>query len=108
MSVFIKGGYYAVSKQILNITLKPTILWHNGIILTNENKVISTLNPENENKLKLVNYKDTSVLLLNNSIIYENKNLFNYNLDLSLKYDVVSFNKNRFDEYVTYEYIKCI
>jgi len=108
MSVFINCGYYAVSKQILNIILKPTILWHNGIILTNENKVISTLNPENENKLQLVNYKDTSVLLLNNSIIYENKNLFNYNLDLSLKYDVVSFNKNRFDEYVTYEYIKCI
>ena len=108
MSVFINCGYYAVSKQILNIILKPTILWHNGIILTNENKVISTLNPENENKLKLINYKDTSVLLLNNSIIYENKNLFNYNLDLSLKYDVVGFNKNRFHDCVTYEYIKCI
>jgi len=108
MSVFIKCGYYVVSKQILNITLNPTILWHNGIILTNENKVISTLNPENENKLKLVNYKDTSVLLLNNSIIYENKKLFNYNLDLSLKYDDFSFNKDRFNECVTYEYIKCI
>ena len=108
MSVFINCGYYAVSKQILNIILKPTILWHNGIILTNENKVISTLNPENENKLKLVNYKDTSVLLLNNSIIYENKNLFNYNVDLSLKYDVVGFNEDRFKTCIKYEYIKCI
>ena len=96
MSVFINCGYYAVSKQILNIILKPTILWHNGIILTNENK------------LKLVNYKDTSVLLLNNSIIYENKNLFNYNVDLSLKYDVVGFNEDRFKTCIKYEYIKCI
>jgi hypothetical protein len=108
MSAFIKGGYYAVSKQILNITLKPTTLWHNGIILTNENKVISILNPENENKLKLVNYKDTSVLLLNNSIIYENKILFNYNLDLSLTDDDFTFNKDRFASCVSYEYIKCI
>ena len=36
MSIFIKAGYYAVSKQILNITLKPTPVWRNGIILTNE------------------------------------------------------------------------
>jgi len=108
MSIFIKGGYYAISKQLLNITLKPTILWHNGIILTNQNKVISTLNPENENKLEMLKYKDTSVLLLNNSIIYENKKLFIYKLDLSLKYDDFSFNKNRFDECIKYEYIKCI
>ena len=107
MSVFINCGYYAVSKQILNIILKPTILWHNGIILTNENKVISTLNPENENKLKLVNYKDTSVLLLNNSIIYENKKLFNYNLDLSLIDDDFILNKDRFDACIEYNFIKC-
>jgi hypothetical protein len=108
MSVFIKGGYYAVSKQILNITLKPTTLWHNGIILTNKNKVISTLNHENENKLELINYNDTAVLLLNNSIIYENKNLFNYNLDLSLIDDDFIFNRDRFNTCIKYEFIKCI
>lgn len=108
MSVFIKGGYYAVTKQILNITLKPTTIWHNGIILTNKNKVISTLNPQNENKLKLVNYTDTAVLLLNNSIIYENKNLFNYNLNLFLTDEDLIFNKDRFNSCVIYEYIKCI
>ena len=107
MSVFIKGGYYAVSKQLLNITLKPTTLWHNGIILTNKNKVLSTLNPENENKLVLVNYMDTAVLLLNNSIIYENKKLFNYNLDLSLTDDDFIFNKDRFGGCIIYEYSNC-
>jgi hypothetical protein len=108
MSVFIKAGYYAVSKQILNITLKPTTIWHSGIILTNENKVISILNHENENKLEMLKYNDIIVLLLNNSIIYENKKLFNYNLDLSLTDDDFTFNKDRFASCVSYEYIKCI
>ena len=97
MSVFIKAGYYAVSKQILNITLKPTYVWHNGLILTNKNMVISTLNPENENKLELVNYKNSTVLLLNNSIVYDNKKLFYYNLNLSLTNDDFMFNKDRFN-----------
>ena len=108
MSVFIKGGYFAISKQILNITLKPTTIWHNGIILTNKNMLISTLNHYNENKLKLINYKDTSVLLLNNFIIYENKKLFNYNLKLYLTDDDFIFNKDRFDTCIKYEYIKYI
>ena len=107
MSIFIKGGYYAVSKQLLNITLKPTTVWHNGIILTNKNKIISTLNPQNENKLELLNYNDTSVLLLNNSIIYENKKLFNYKLDLSLMDDDFILNKDRFDACIEYNFIKC-
>jgi hypothetical protein len=107
MSIFIKGGYYAISKKLLNITLKPTLLWHNGIILTNNNKVISTLNPETENKLVMVNYNDTALLLLNNSIIYENKKLFSYNLDLSLIADDFVFNKDRFASCIDYEFIKC-
>jgi hypothetical protein len=105
MSILIKGGYYAISKKVLNITLKPTMMWHNGIILTNKNKVISTLNPWNENKLVLVNYSDTAVLLLNNSIIYENKKLFSYNLDLSLINDNFGFNKDRFNSCVEYNFI---
>jgi hypothetical protein len=108
MSIFIKAGYYAVSKQHLNITLMPTTIWHKGIILTKKNKVISTLNHENENKLELVNYNHSTVLLLNNSVIYENKNLFFYNLDLSLTDDNFIFNKYRFDAYVNYEFVKCI
>jgi len=106
MSVFIKAGYYAFSKQILNITLKPTYVWHNGLILTNKNMVISTLNPEKENKLELVNYKDSTVLLLNNSIVYDNKKLFYYKLNLSLTNDDFIFNKERFNNCINYVYIK--
>jgi len=105
MSILIRGGYYAVSKKILNITLKPTTLWNSGIILTKYNKVISTLNPQNENKIVLINYNDTAVLLLNNSIIYENKKLFNYNLDLSLVDDDFFFDKDRFKRCIDYEFI---
>ena len=104
MSVLIKGGYYAISKQFLNITLKPTTIWNSGIILTNENKVICTVKPDNENKLKFEKYKDTSLLLLNNSIIYENKKLFNYYIDLSLTNDDFIFNEDRFNTCIIYEY----
>jgi hypothetical protein len=106
MSVLLRCGYFAISKQLLNITLKPTILWHNGIILTNQNKVISTLNPQNENKLVLVQYNTTAVLLLNNSIIYENKKLFNYKIDLSLTNDDFIFNKERFETCIDFHTYK--
>jgi hypothetical protein len=102
MSVLITAGYYAISNQILNIIFKPTTVWRNGIILTNQNKVISTLKPENENNLKLVYYKDSAVLLLNNSIIYQDNKLFNYNLNLSLTDDEFTFNKERFDKCISY------
>ena len=102
MSVFIKSGYCAFSKQILNITLKPTTVWHNGLILTNHHQVLSTLNPANENKLKLVNYRDSNVLLLNNSIIYQDNKLFNYTLNLSLTDDEFTFNKERFNKFIRF------
>ena len=105
-SIELPTTYYAVSKQILNITLKPTYVWHNGLILTNKNMVISTLNTEKENKLELVNYKDITVLLLNNSIVYDNKKLFYYKLNLSLTNDDFIFNKERFNNCINYVCIK--
>jgi hypothetical protein len=107
MSLLIKCGYYAISKHVLNLTLKPTNIWHNGIILTNKNKVISTLDSENENKLKMIKYNDMAVLLLNNSVIYENKKLFSYNLDLSLIDDDLFFKRDRFDSCIDYEVVIC-
>jgi len=103
--MFIRGGYYAVKKQILNIKLKPTNLWHEGLILTNNNMVITRLNPRKEHNIELVNYKNTALLLLNNSIIYENDKLFNYNIDLYFTDDDFIFNKNRFDKCISYQYI---
>jgi hypothetical protein len=106
MSMLIRGGYYAVKKQILNVRIKPTTSWHEGLILTNKNMVITRLNPRKENNIELVNYKDTAVLLLNNSIIYENNKLFYYNIDLTFTNEDYIFNKQRFDKCIRYDFIK--
>jgi hypothetical protein len=105
MSMLIRGGYYAVKKQILNVNLKPTTLLHEGLILTNKNMLITKLNLKKENNIELVNYKDTALLLLNNTVIYENNKLFNYNINLSFKNDDFIFNKNRFDKCIHYDFI---
>jgi hypothetical protein len=53
MSMLIRGGYYAVKKQILNVNLKPTTLLHEGLILTNKNMLITKLNLKKENNIDL-------------------------------------------------------
>ena len=112
--MFIRGGYYAFSKQLLNITLKPTTVWHNGLLLTKHNKVISTLNPSKENKLELVElvklgrHGSTAALLLNNDVIYEDEKLFTYNLELVLALSDDDFLlKERFASCVEYKFIPC-
>ena len=94
----IRGGYYAFTRQILNVRIKPTTAWHEGFILTNKNMVITRLNTRKENNIELANYKDTIVLLLNNSIIYENNKLFYYDINLSFINDDFICNKQRFDK----------
>jgi hypothetical protein len=107
MSVFIKGGYFAFSKQLLNITLTPTTVWHNGLVLTSKNKFITRLNPAKENKFELVYHGNAAALLLNNGIIYEDKKLFSYNLELHLTDDDYWFNKDRLAACVEYKFISC-
>ena len=107
MSVFIRGGYFAFSKKLLNITLKPTTAWHHGLLLTNKNQVITTLNPQKENKLELKHYPGTTVLVLNEEIIYEHKKLFTYYLDLALTEDDFIWNKDKVASCIKYEYISC-
>ena len=104
MSVFIKGGYYAVSKQFLNITLKPTTKWHHGL-LSFHNKVISTIDPLKENKLEMIQYNNMAVLLLNNGIIYENKKLFTYDLELALTENDFLWRKDILASCIDYEYV---
>jgi len=106
MSVLFRGGYHVFTRQIVNITLQPTAVWHNGNIVTNKNMLLSTLQPHKENKLEMINYDDTAVLLLNNNIIYENKKLFTYKINLSLTDDDFTFNKSRFDSCIRYQLIK--
>ena len=92
MSLVIRGGFDAVRKQILNVTLKRTAVWTNGIIYGPKNFAIGQLNPGDENHFELVKYKyvnamggqwrEPILLLHNNRIIYEHAKLFDYKIDL--------------------------
>lgn len=82
MSFFVKGGYDAIRKQVVNISLRRNEKWVRGLIFIQDNQYIGSLNPVNENNIELVKFDDRHVLLLNNAIIYEDKNLFTYKLEL--------------------------
>lgn len=82
MSLLIRGGYDVFRKQILNISLKRTNVWTQGLIMVRKNMFVSSLAPLNENKIELVKYDNRHALLLNNAIIYEDQKLFSYKVDL--------------------------
>jgi hypothetical protein len=84
MSLLIRGGYDVFRKQILNISLKRTNVWTQGLIMVRKNIFVSSLAPLNENKIELVKYDNRHALLLNNAIIYEDQKLFSYKVDLQV------------------------
>ena len=86
MSFLIKGGYNAFQKTILNISLKKSHLWQQGLITTESKKPICKLNSFMDNQLELVRYNnEMHALLVNNMIVYEKKYLFMYDVELLLK-----------------------
>ena len=120
MSFLIKGGYDVFRKQVLNISLKRTDVWTHGHIMVRQHKYVGEISPQKENTIELVRYDDMHALLLNNAIIYEDKKLFTYKLDLFCKTQPVNVNtlnmcdmtdyiKNYVDyNYVTYNEMKHI
>jgi len=92
MSFIIKGGYDMLRKQVVNVSLRQTDKWSQGLDTVKKNMFVYNLVPRYDNTIELVKYHDVHALLLNNTIIYENKKLFNYNIELqgfkeSLVYD---------------------
>jgi hypothetical protein len=86
MSFLIKGGYNSFQKTILNMTLKKSNLWQQGLITTNHYKnPICKLNSYDENHLEIVKYHDMHALMINNMVVYEKKHLFTYDVELLLK-----------------------
>jgi hypothetical protein len=87
MSFLVKGGYDAIRKQVVNISLRRTDKWARGLIFVQDNRYVGGLNPVNENNIEVVKFDDRHALLLNNAIIYEDKKLFNYKLELQCETD---------------------
>lgn len=110
MSFLIKGGYDVFRQQILNIALKRTNIWTQGLITVKTNKFVCGLVPLNENKLEIVKYNNRHALLLNNSIIYEDNKLFTYDIDLQVGSDLfegvpVDLNNKEFYNFIDYHYV---
>ena len=109
MSFIIKGGYDVFRKQVLNLSLKHTDVWTHGHIMISQHKYVGKILTQKENILELVRYDDMHALILNNAIIYEDKKLFTYKLDLFCK--LVPIDLNRCDmadyikNYVDYRYV---
>ena len=112
MSFLVKGGYDAIRKQVLNISLRRTDKWARGLIFIGSNHFVGSLNPVNENKLELVKFDDKHALLLNNGIIYEDKKLFAYKLDLQCETEPNLTDRHLYDfldyNYLTYKEIRDI
>ena len=101
MSFILRGGYDAIRKQALNITLKRSDKWLQGLVMVRPNMFVSTIKSHNENKLEIVKYNDTHALLLNENIIYENKKLFTYKIELN------GFNELEINDRNMYDFMDC-
>ncbi len=88
MSFFIKAGYDATLKQIKNVSLLKSNSWQKGLVRLNDRGNICQINSANENKLEIIRYNDKHALLLNSMIIYENENLFSYDINLSYQNNI--------------------
>ena len=112
MSFLVKGGYDAIRKQVVNISLRRTDKWARGLIFVRTNRYIGSLDPVNENNIELVKFDDIHALLLNNAIIYEDKKLFGYKLELQCETEPDLNDKKLYDfldyNYLTYNEMKKI
>jgi hypothetical protein len=114
MSLVIKCGYDIFRKQALNVVLKRSPIWSNGIIFGPKHLVLSQLESNRDNHLEFVKYKDEEghALLLNNTIIFEHKKLFNYRINLRCQFkpDLTDKNLKTFIDfnYVSYPGLRAI
>jgi len=112
MSFIIRGGYDIFRKQVLNLTLRRTDKWAQGLIMIRQNKFVCGLVPLNENKLEIIRFNDMHALLLNDTIIYEDKKIFGYKIELETSREPDLTDKNLYNfvecNYVDYQQLKWV
>ena len=102
MSILIKGGYDAIRKQVVNVSLKRTNSWVQGMILGKHNKFICALNPRNDHTFEFVKYNNVHALLMNNTIVYEDPKFFWYKIDLKLDTELTDIRDPKFYSFINY------
>ena len=83
MSFNIKGGFDILRNQIVNIVLQKNNIWNFGMIIYNKQQLFN-INSNKENKIELIKYNTKYALVINDMIIYENENLFMYDINLHI------------------------
>lgn len=81
-SFLFKGGYNASRNEVINFSFKKTNLWNNGIVSINNYTYLYKLYSRNDTYLEMVKYNNKYALLANNMIIFENEEIFSYNIEL--------------------------
>jgi hypothetical protein len=103
MSFLIQAGYRACRNTILNVSLKDAARkkWHTGIVYTPENYVICALNPRLNYDFELVRFSKGHALLMNDNVVYESPEVFQYNIELT---PTTSDNLYRYLNYTSLHY----
>ena len=103
MSFALRAGYDAVYRHVINVSLKKTSLWKNGLLMVNG--VNFNIDSSRDNLIEIVKYDDINTLMLNNAIIYENRKLFTYNIDLTYNMNNQDFQKESFYKYIDFNIV---
>lgn len=104
-SFLFNGGYNSVRNEIINFSFKKTNLWNNGIVSINNHTYLYKLYSCNDINLEMVKYNNKYALLANDMIIFENEEVFPYNIEL-LRRDNELLNNNDDDNTIIHNTIQ--
>jgi hypothetical protein len=105
MSFIIKGGFDILQNKIVNIILQKNSIWNFGMVIYNKRQIFN-INSSRENKIEIIKNNMKHALVLNDMIIYENDNLFMYDIHLHINVnDNVNVNDNDIYNNIIYDVI---
>ena len=58
------------------------------------------------NQIEIIKYDDMNTLMVNNAIIYENRKLFTYDVDLKMNIHSNDFSKNNLYKYIDFNAVR--
>jgi len=103
MSFALRGGYDSFYRHVINVSLKKTNIWKNGAVMING--VNFKIDSSRDNVIEIVKYDDINILMVNNGIIYENRKLFIYDIDLRYNIKNYDFSKENFYNYIDFNIV---
>jgi hypothetical protein len=104
MSFLLKAGYDGFYKKVINVSLLKTHIWNRGSVSVNGTNF--NIDSNRDNLIEIVKYDDTNTLMVNNAIIYDNRKLFTYDIDLQYNFtEQHDFSKKNIYNYIDFNVI---